>query len=107
MSDLGDFTGFDDDDDDPPATGGQEPATGGQDAGEDPSVTDDGFETLETTPAGTDRGIGVLSASAGLQVSEDERETGAKREFIPMHMDVIDVDAAAVEVKSEKSDLAV
>jgi hypothetical protein len=39
--------------------------------------------------------------------SEDERETFAKREFIPMHMDVMDVDAAAVEVKSEKPDLAV
>jgi hypothetical protein len=39
--------------------------------------------------------------------TEDERETFQRRDFIPMHMDVMDVDAAAVEVLSAKSDLAV
>jgi len=73
MSDLGDFTtGFDDDDDgdgsSTESAGDEPPASGDTDA----------FETLETAPAGTDRGIGVLSASAGLQVSEDERETSLR-----------------------------
>lgn len=39
--------------------------------------------------------------------TEDERETFARRDFIPMHMEVDDVDAEAVTVLSEKSDLAV
>jgi hypothetical protein len=39
--------------------------------------------------------------------TEDERETFAKRDFIPMHMEVENVDAEAVTVLSEKSDLAV
>jgi DNA helicase HerA-like ATPase len=81
MSDLGDFTtGFDDDDDsnDTPADTGQ--AGGDRAAGDETAATDDtdAFETIETTPAGTDRGIGVLSASAGLRVSEDDRETSLR-----------------------------
>jgi len=83
MSDLGDFTGFDDDDDTADATppdgaaegGGVTEATGD---GGSPDDTTDEFETLETAPAGADRGIGVLSAGAGLQVSEDERETSLR-----------------------------
>ena len=88
MSDLGDFTtGFDDDDDDDddgaPTDDGQtvgeeSPTAGDQTAADGSPVTDDAFETLETASAGTDRGIGVLSASAGLQVSEDERETSLR-----------------------------
>ncbi|PSQ36942.1 AAA family ATPase [Halobacteriales archaeon SW_10_66_29] len=82
MSDLGDFTDFDADD------GGIEQETeGGDDGAEDedgiveaPSGTpDDGtadeFETYDVSPAGEDRGIGVLSASGGLQISEDEDDT--------------------------------
>ena len=86
MSDLGDFTtGFDDDDDsdDTQADSGKEtddesPAVGDLTTEDGPATTDDSFETLETASAGTDRGIGVLSASAGLQVSEDERETSLR-----------------------------
>ena len=82
MSDLGDFTDFDADD-----AGTEQETEGGGDGaeGEDgiveaPSGTpDDGtadeFETYDASPAGEDRGIGVLSASGGLQISEDEDDT--------------------------------
>ncbi|WP_435195581.1 HAH_0734 family protein [Natronomonas sp. EA1] len=39
--------------------------------------------------------------------SADEREDFAKRRFIPMHMDVIDVDESEVTVIKGKGDLAV
>jgi hypothetical protein len=39
--------------------------------------------------------------------TEDERDTFDRRDFIPMHLDVEAVDAAAVEVTSEPSELAV
>jgi DNA helicase HerA-like ATPase len=65
MSDLGDFTGFDDSDGN----------AGDSGAGSDTPTDDERFEAFETAETGRDRGIGVLSASAGLQVSEDERET--------------------------------
>jgi len=71
MSDLGDFTEFDGDDE-----GGAEGVS------EDEGAPDDGdgaaeetFEEVDVSPAGTDHGIGVLSASAGLTISEDEDET--------------------------------
>ena len=68
MSDLGDFTGFDDEDEPGDGTDGQQ-----TDAGRQPAA--DEFERFEAAPAGTDRGIGVLSAAAGLRVSEDDEET--------------------------------
>jgi DNA helicase HerA-like ATPase len=83
MSDLGDFTGFDDDDDEaadpardePPTaeTDGETDAEG--DAGETPSQATDDFETMDVSPVGSDRGIGVLSATDGLRIHEDEAET--------------------------------
>jgi len=39
--------------------------------------------------------------------TEDERETYDKREYVPHWLDVETVDAAAVDVLSEKGDLAV
>jgi hypothetical protein len=39
--------------------------------------------------------------------TEDERETFARRDFIPMHLDVEDIEAEAVEVIKGKGDLAV
>ena len=82
MSDLGDFTDFDGDDDgDEPA---DEPAAGGDGVpAESPAtatasgVTDtvgDDFESMDVTPAGTDTGLGVLSAADGLRISEDDEE---------------------------------
>jgi len=80
MSDLGDFNNFDADDGE--STAGDEPA-----AAEDTSngaATDqqspdgpgtDEFESFEAAPAGSDRGIGVLSATNGLRISEDEDGT--------------------------------
>jgi hypothetical protein len=39
--------------------------------------------------------------------SEDERETFGRRDFIPMHLEVLNVDAETVEVIKSKGDLAV
>jgi DNA helicase HerA-like ATPase len=64
MSDLGDFTEHEPDEDggdDPPET------TGGTD--------EDDFREYEATPAGEDRGIGVLSASEGLRIDEEPDDT--------------------------------
>ncbi|WP_018257734.1 ATP-binding protein [Halomicrobium katesii] len=69
MSDLGDFTEFDADDSESstPADG----ATGDEDGADE----DEAFEEMDIEPSGRDRGIGVLSASEGLAICEDERET--------------------------------
>ena len=82
MSDLGDFTDFDADDGgiEQETEGGGDGAEGEDGVVEAPSGTpDDGtadeFETYDVSPAGEDRGIGVLSASGGLQISEDEDDT--------------------------------
>ncbi len=76
MSDLGDFTDFEPDDGD----GGDESdgaaaATDGIDAAARESDEADPFEEMSVEPAGRDRGVGVLSASEGLTIHEDERET--------------------------------
>ena len=81
MSDLGDFTEFDSDDGggadeagaDSPDSGDVDTDTSDHDGG-DPAVADD-FERYEATPAGRDRGVGVLSAAEGLRIAEDEAET--------------------------------
>jgi len=84
MSDLGDFTDFDGDDGDDVSTDG----TTAGDAATDPSTadstgvdaldaddTDDDFESMDVAPAGEDHGIGVISATEGLRISEDGEET--------------------------------
>ena len=68
MSDLGDFTEFDPDD---------EPE-GADDDSESAPPDDNGersFEDVALTPAGSDHGVGTLSASEGLVISEDGEET--------------------------------
>ncbi|MFB6082959.1 MAG: ATP-binding protein [Halorientalis sp.] len=83
MSDLGDFTDFDGGGDEGAADGDGSTDGGASDAAarDDataPATEDDepsDFETVDVSPAGTDRGIGVLSASEGLTISEDEEET--------------------------------
>jgi DNA helicase HerA-like ATPase len=58
MSDLGDFANHDPDD------------------GETGTATDEeDFEAVSVTPVGSDRGIGTLSASEGLVISEDADDT--------------------------------
>jgi DNA helicase HerA-like ATPase len=86
MSDLGEFTDFDPDDD------AADDETAADDAADDAAAdtgsdvadtdgeidggqTDDDFEAMDVSPAGTDRGIGVVSASEGLRISEDGDET--------------------------------
>jgi DNA helicase HerA-like ATPase len=78
MSDLGDFTGFDDESGTSTDDTNSNVDAGGEEQQPDTGGESEAFDTLATTPAGTDRGIGVLSASAGLQVSEDERETSLR-----------------------------
>ncbi|WP_158854800.1 ATP-binding protein [Halorhabdus sp. CUG00001] len=73
MSDLGDFTEFDGDREDDGRADRPSDQTDGQptDAG---AVTDD-FESVSVSPAGGERGIGVLSAAQGLTISEDGEDT--------------------------------
>ncbi|MDS0283342.1 ATP-binding protein [Haloarcula onubensis] len=74
MSDLGDFTDFDGGDDE------SESADDGEDGTDPPADADaeraasDDFERMDVTPAGTDTGLGVLSAADGLRISEDDDE---------------------------------
>ncbi|PSQ17608.1 AAA family ATPase [Halobacteriales archaeon QS_8_69_73] len=72
MSDLGDFENYDPDD----GPGGGD-ASVGADAGSDGTVTgaDDAFEEMSVSPVGADRGIGTLSASEGLVISEEADDT--------------------------------
>ncbi|PSP77293.1 AAA family ATPase [Halobacteriales archaeon QS_4_69_225] len=72
MSDLGDFENYDPDD----GPGGGDAGTGA-DAGSDGTVTgaDDAFEEMSVSPVGADRGIGTLSASEGLVISEEADDT--------------------------------
>jgi hypothetical protein len=97
MTDLGDFSGFSADDPDAddataPTDGTDEttgetgegatdgPTNGRGSDGRDADATDrtvepDDFQRVDSPDIGRDRGIGTLSASAGLVVSEDERDT--------------------------------
>ncbi|WP_123535505.1 ATP-binding protein [Halosimplex salinum] len=87
MSDLGDFTDFDGDDDgddggaaaDETATAAIATDTDGSavdaDSTEPTADTDDDFESMDVTPAGEDHGVGVISATEGLRISEDGEET--------------------------------
>jgi len=90
MSDLGDFTDFDGSGDEG-AGGGDEDGAAADETPDDAetvgesaatedveSQADDEtpeFETVDVSPAGNDRGIGVLSASEGLTISEDPDDT--------------------------------
>ncbi|MFT4883672.1 MAG: DNA helicase HerA-like ATPase [Natronomonas sp.] len=65
MSDLGDFEDYEPDDDS--SSSGGEPV----DTGEE----EDDFEEVDVSPAGSDRGIGTLSASEGLIISEEDDDT--------------------------------
>ena len=70
MSDLGDFSDYDTDDGDDPETAAPE-----GEAGEEPDDATEAFEPVSVTPTGTDKGIGTLSASEGLVISEREEDT--------------------------------
>ncbi|GAB7092881.1 ATP-binding protein [Halolamina litorea] len=78
--DLGDFTDFDGGDDDPAANGaGDDAGTAdgaasvGGDTGD--ADTDADFERYDAEPAGSDAGLGTVSVSQGLRVSQDGDET--------------------------------
>ncbi|MBX0295115.1 ATP-binding protein [Haloarcula nitratireducens] len=76
MSDLGDFTDFDDGDaaDAGDADDETPPARTDQTVDESAAADGDGFESLDVEPAGTDSGLGVLSAANGLRISERDDE---------------------------------
>ena len=92
MSDLGDFTDFDPDDDgdgdatpsDAATDGAETVATdaaesdGAADAGNgtgDAGDETDEFRSVDASPTGEDHGVGVVSATEGLRISEDGEET--------------------------------
>jgi len=76
MSDLGDFTEFDGDDS--ADVGEPSDADDGESDGDSSSGSGSGrgeFAAYDATPAGRDRGLGVLSASEGLRIDEDPDDT--------------------------------
>jgi len=87
MSDLGDFTDFDGSDDEGDDAADAAAVDGDSGAGADGSASDstgretfdddadDDFAAMDVTPAGEDRGVGVVSATEGLRISEDGEET--------------------------------
>ena len=97
MTDLGDFSGFSADDPDADLSTGDasdeasadaettrradaagEPTTSDDEsaaASSERTVEPDDFQRVDRPNIGEDRGIGTLSASAGLVISEDERDT--------------------------------
>ena len=82
MSDLGDFANYEPDDEgtgedtaSAPTTGEETDPQTGPASGTDPESDADDFEPVSVSPVGTDRGIGTISASEGLVVSEDDEET--------------------------------
>jgi DNA helicase HerA-like ATPase len=79
MTDLGDFDEFSGDDDD--AGGDAADTADDGTAQSDPTADEESFERYPAEPAGTDDGLGTLSVSQGLRVSEDGDET-ALRAFV-------------------------
>ncbi|WP_257298315.1 ATP-binding protein [Haloarchaeobius sp. FL176] len=80
MTDLGDFGDFDGGDDGGgPSVGvdddGAAPATGDSAADGGSSAREDEFEPLDVSPRGSDRGIGTIAVSEGLQICEREEDT--------------------------------
>ena len=75
MSDLGDFSDYDGGDED--EDGGEYDDEDGRDdvRGEEDEARQNEFREFDATPAGEDRGIGVLSASEGLRIAEEPDET--------------------------------
>ncbi len=83
MTDLGDFGDFDGGDDGGGSSGDDgTPADDGGAGGEsEPTPTggssarEDEFEPLDVSPRGSDRGIGTIAVSEGLQICEREEDT--------------------------------
>ncbi|MFT4923193.1 MAG: DNA helicase HerA-like ATPase [Haloarculaceae archaeon] len=81
MSDLGDFTEFEgDESDDTSEDTDETPAESGEpeperDVDEVEDQEGDDFQEFDASPAGHDRGMGVLSASEGLRIDEDPEDT--------------------------------
>ncbi|WP_256296652.1 ATP-binding protein [Haloarchaeobius salinus] len=81
MTDLGDFGDFDGGDDGPVSSGGTDGGDDAPPAADDSagdgggSAREDEFEPLDVSPRGSDRGIGTIAVSEGLQICEREEDT--------------------------------
>jgi DNA helicase HerA-like ATPase len=86
MSDLGDFTDFDGDNDGDDGGAAADETAAASSAETDGTATDtdplestddetEAFAEMDVTPAGEDHGVGVISATEGLRISEDGEET--------------------------------
>jgi len=81
MTDLGDFGDFDGGDDgggssgDDGAPADDDGADGGPASTGGSTAREDEFEPLDVSPRGSDRGIGTIAVSEGLQICEREEDT--------------------------------
>ena len=87
MTDLGDFEEFESET--PP-----DDATDARPA--DADSADDEFETVSATPAGSDRGLGTLSAADGLSIGEHEEDTRLRAYVTVGNRSLVRVGAYAV-----------
>jgi len=90
MTDLGDFEEFESEtppDDVGDDTTNDAPAT---------DATDDEFETVAASPAGSDRGLGTLSAADGLSIGEDDEDTRLRAYVTVGNRSLVRVGAYAV-----------
>ncbi|PSQ20712.1 AAA family ATPase, partial [Halobacteriales archaeon QS_9_67_17] len=98
MTDLGDFEEFEstETDSDRGVADGSPDATDVADPIAATDATDDEFESVETTPAGSDRGLGTLSAADGLSVGETEEDTRLRAYVTVGNRSLVRVGAYAV-----------
>ncbi len=77
MSDLGDFTEYEDEAGaaEDGESGVEAPPAEDDSSASDGTTDDTGFQDYDVEPVGTDRGIGVLSAAEGLRIHEEGEET--------------------------------
>jgi DNA helicase HerA-like ATPase len=76
MTDLEDFTEYDTEEE-PAATSSENDSSADGVTGQEHDDEAE-FDSYDVTPAGRDRGLGVLSAGDGLQIAEDEEETNLR-----------------------------
>ena len=91
MTDLGDFEEFES-----AETDGDRGTTDSPPDMDSTDARDDEFESVEATPAGSDRGLGTLSAADGLSVGETEEDTRLRAYVTVGNRSLVRVGAYAV-----------
>jgi len=91
MTDLGDFEEFES-----AETDGNRGTTDDSPDTDSIDARDDEFESVEATPAGSDRGLGTLSAADGLSVGETEEDTRLRAYVTVGNRSLVRVGAYAV-----------